>query len=490
MTDFPVNTYTPSFQSRPAVAMDGTGNFVVTWQSYGQDGSGYGIYAQRYTAAGVAIGSEFRVNSFTPYSQRDPAVAMDAAGNFVVTWEFYQFPDIYTRPYNAAGEAVGNEFRVNSFTPNRQADPAVAMDAAGNFVVTWTSGGQDGAGYGIYAQRYNAAGEAVGSEFRVNSYTTDYQVSPAVAMNAAGNFVVTWMSNVQDGSGWGIYAQRYNAAGVAIGSEFRVNSYTTSDQSYPAVAMDAAGNFVVTWMSLGQDGSGYGIYAQRYNAAGVAIGSEFRVNSYTPYSQRDPAVAMDAAGNFVVTWMSGNQDGYGYGIYAQRYNAAGEAVGSEFRVNSYTTSDQRYPAVAMDGAGNFVVTWTSYGQDGSGSGIFLQKFTPDLTPLPQLDLDASGAGTGFAVTVARDAPSAAIADTDAVILGAATHKLAGLTATLGTRPDGASESLGLTAAASSLAASSGVSVSWNAGTGVLLLSGTATRGVYGKRRFRTLPAAA
>ena len=38
------------------------GGFVVTWQSDGQDGSGYGIYGQRYMADGTAEGSEFLVN--------------------------------------------------------------------------------------------------------------------------------------------------------------------------------------------------------------------------------------------------------------------------------------------------------------------------------------------------------------------------------------------------------------------------------------------
>src|SRR5437867_2874010 len=58
-----------------------------------------------------------------------------------------------------------------------------------------------------------------------------------------------------------------------IGAEFRVNTYTTGDQrtfieSPGSVATDAAGDFVVTWSSFGQTGdSGWGVYAQRYNAA-------------------------------------------------------------------------------------------------------------------------------------------------------------------------------------------------------------------------------
>ena len=53
----------------PAIAMASSGAFVVTWQSDGQDGDGFGIYAQRFTPAGVAQGAEFRVNATTASDQ-------------------------------------------------------------------------------------------------------------------------------------------------------------------------------------------------------------------------------------------------------------------------------------------------------------------------------------------------------------------------------------------------------------------------------------
>jgi len=67
----------------------------------------------------------------------------------------------------------------------------------------------------------------------------------------------------------------------------------------------------------------------------------------------------------VVVWQSSGQDGSSQGIYGQHYNATGQSEGAEFRVNTYTTSDQRYPAVAAFLAGGFVVVWASFGQDGS-----------------------------------------------------------------------------------------------------------------------------
>src|SRR5262249_54893338 len=152
--------------------------------------------------------------------------------------------------------------------------------------------------------------------------------------------------------------------GVAQGGEFRVNSYTPGDQRYSTVAMDPAGDFVIAWQSYGQDGNGWGTYARRYNAAGSAQGSELRVNTYTTSSQQYSSVSMDALGNFIVTWSSNGEDGSGWGVYAQRYNALGVAVGGEFRVNTTTDNDQKRSAVAMDASGNFIVTWQSYGQDG------------------------------------------------------------------------------------------------------------------------------
>ncbi|MBX9580434.1 MAG: hypothetical protein K2X87_09010 [Gemmataceae bacterium] len=157
-------------------------------------------------------------------------------------------------------------------------------------------------------------------------------------------------------------------ARVVPTADIQVNTYTTGTQWFPSVAADATGNFVVVWSSYpGQDGSDEGIYAQRYSAAGVPQGSEFRVNTYTTGRQYSPTVAMDADGDFVVAWSSSpgsagssyGQDGSSSGVYAQRYSAAGAAQGAEFRVNTYTTGGQMSPSVAVDTGGNFVVAWMS-----------------------------------------------------------------------------------------------------------------------------------
>jgi hypothetical protein len=40
----------------------------------------------------------------------------------------------------------------------------------------------------------------------------------------------------------------------------------------------------------------------------------------------------------------------------------GNPVGPEFRVNAFTTGHQRWPSLAADAAGNFVVVWVSDSQ--------------------------------------------------------------------------------------------------------------------------------
>ncbi len=152
-------------------------------------------------------------------------------------------------------------------------------------------------------------------------------------------------------------------------TEVQVNTYTTNDQQYPSVAMDASGNFVIAWHSDGQDGDGLGVYAQRYDSAGNPVGAEFRVNTYTTSAQGSPSVAMNADGNFVIAWESW-QDGSGYGIFMKRYaspdilvsptsyNFGNVQVGSSsapqtFTISNTGTADLHISGMALSDTANY-----------------------------------------------------------------------------------------------------------------------------------------
>ena len=220
----------------------------------------------------------------------------------------------------------------------------------------------------------------VGSEFQVNTYTTSQQWGTTVAMEADGDFVVVWGSWLQDGDRKGIFGQRFASNGSPAGGEFQVNTYTTLGQLGPSIAMDADGGFVVIWESNNQDGEWFGVFGQRFASNGSPIGGEFQVNTFTTEDQWSASVAMKADGDFVVVWDS-PQDGDSSGVFGQRFGSNGSPVGGEFQVNTYTTKSQQSPLVAMDADGNFVVVWRSYFQDGDRSGVFGQQFASNGSPV-------------------------------------------------------------------------------------------------------------
>ena len=233
--------------------------------------------------------------------------------------------------------AAAAEFQVNSFSTDNQITPAVAVDATGGFVVVWESNAEDDGGYyGVFGQRYDSSGAAQGEEFHVNTYTENRQGDPAVAADGAGNFVVVWTSEEQygDGDGDGVFGRRFDKTGTPLGAEdFKVNTYIRDDQNSPAVAADGAGNFVVVWTGHGVDDFGvgdfFGVFGQRFDSSGSPQGDEFQVNTFTTGLENAPAVAADKAGNFVVVWSSdyGQPGEYYFGVFGQRYDSAGNEQG-------------------------------------------------------------------------------------------------------------------------------------------------------------------
>lgn len=328
-------------------------------------------------AAAQMLGPEFQVNSYTTDWQFLPAVAADVDGSFFVTWSSRPQDGsgwgIFAQRFDAAGEPAGAEFRVNTYTMGYQRYSQAAAVGSGIFVVVWESQLQDGSGYAVIG-RMSAPGGPAPSEFRVNTYTSLDQKSPAVAATGPGNFVVAWTSEFQDGSSYGVFAQRLMSPGSPMGGEFRVNTYTTGSQRDPAVAADGAGNFVVVWKSGDPPNTPNELFGQRFSSAGSKVGSEFQIDSSTNRSPRQPAVAADDAGNFVVVWTSDALDGSGRDVAAQWFDSGGIALGSELLVNSYTTGHQARPRVAAESSGNFVVVWDSWLQDGASYGVIGQRF--------------------------------------------------------------------------------------------------------------------
>lgn len=405
--EFQVNTTTIDSQDDPNVAVDAQGNYVVVWQS-GDDGNNSGIFAQRYDRFGNAIGGEIEIAADDTRFEFDPVVGMDANGNFVVAWTDGGGDDddneVRARRFDSEGNALSDAFLVNIETADNQDTPDIAMNANGQFVITWESLGQDGDSNGVFAQAYDSAGNPVGDEIAVNNITNGSQDDPVVAIDDSGNFVIAWEDSSTDIET--VNARRFDSAGNPIGDSFVVSTTAGIDHDTPDIAMNANGEFVIAWESFDDlDGDRHGIFAQRYNNAGERIGDEIAVNTTTVEDQDEPSVAIDADGNFLITWESDDQDGSEEGIFGQYFDNTGAKQGDEFQINTFTEGSQADVALAMTPDGNAIAVWDSFGQDGDAEGIFAQQLAvPSLVEFsqPTFTLNEDGTVIGAEVTLTRD----------------------------------------------------------------------------------------
>jgi len=386
--DFRVNelaSLNGSSQGDPRLAGDGQGTTVVTWQDK-RNGNDEDIFAQIYSADGTAMGPNFRVSrEVERASQYRPAVAVNAAGDFVIAWQDKRRGDweIYVQRFAGDGTARGDHIVVNEDPEGtEQVLPSVTMDSSGNFTVVWAD---DRSGdYDIYAQRLAADGTMIGGNVLIND--DDEGVSqywPICAGNGAGDLIVTW-TDERDGDHFNhdVYAQHYLSDGTAVGGNFRVNADAGGfNQAWSTAEMAENGDFIIAWPDerMGQ----YDVFAQRYAASGQALGDNFRVHEDGgDVFHSSPSVSTDPAGNFVVSWTDGRADSCD--IYARRFTAAGVPVGDSFMVNE--GGDDLYhvdSGIFVNDDGTFSVVWNDYGVGFPGE-IFARSFTSD--DLPVMDM--------------------------------------------------------------------------------------------------------
>lgn len=379
------NMMQPQDQKAPSVAVARDGRYVVVWHA--KNGVDDDIFARTFNADGTAISGDIAVVKNANNDQRNAAVAMDDFGNFVVTWEHDTENvadkwDVYARTFDIDGNPLGgNEIQINDTKTNHQTNSRVALDNDGQFIVVWQS--SDGT-KDVYFRAYDLQlNDLTGSEIVVNTTTASDQARPDVAIKTDGQFVITWDSKDQDGSGQGIYLKRFDVDYNAIdANDVLVNfGHTADNQRTPSVAVNDSGQIVVAWESHKQDDPDdkWGVYAQRFDfTSGTGVGTEIAVNTTTEDDQLAPDVAIADDGTFVVVWQSSDQDnddGFD-GVYLQEFDASGVKLGTETLVNTETLENQSSPAVGMrPGSPQYVAVWQSQDQDSTGDdGIYHQRF--------------------------------------------------------------------------------------------------------------------
>ncbi len=291
------------------------------------------------------------------------SAGMNRTGECVVVWvdERNGDPDIYCQRYDAAGNPRGENFRVNADSGmDRQAAPSVTVTETGSFIVTW---GEQLGDLHIFAQRYDENGNPVGSRISVDSGLTRGGEKSSVAGDGKGNFVVAWVNSGQE---LYPYIRLFDSSGTPKTGSIKVcDTLQISMGAGPSVAMDSAGNFVAVWRYKNI------IYTRYFDPSGVPQGAAFRVSEDTTSRKDYPSAAMNDRGNLVVAWFA-ERNGY-LGVYCQVFNVQGSPIGNNFEVGTLGVSKDN-PSVGIDGNGNFTVVWRDERVSESNPDIYAQCF--------------------------------------------------------------------------------------------------------------------
>jgi RTX calcium-binding nonapeptide repeat (4 copies)/Cadherin domain len=321
----------------------------------------------------VRSGAEFRVNTVVANSQGRSDGARLADGSFVISWSDYSGgtgPRIRAQRYQADGTAIGTEFTVAAVS-NSQIDSSVVGLVGGGFVVVW-----DRIGIGATARVFDANGVAIGGDFPVGTQVGSSVDRPDVTALANGGFAIAWTDERTTGadtSRAGIRVQTFAANGVATTAEALVNTVTTGAQADASITALQNGGYVVTWTDRG--GTSWVTKAQIYAPGGTRVGGEIVVSS-TGASTVESASATLANGNFIVAWYNSLNSVTTYTI--QMFSPEGTALGAQISI-PWTTSrvvTTTGPTLAALSDGGFVIGWTEYNAaiDGSGDSIRVQVY--------------------------------------------------------------------------------------------------------------------
>jgi hypothetical protein len=417
-----------------ACASDGE-QYLVVWED--EEGGSH-ISGTRVTAQGVLLDPLGIEITTSPGNNRPAAPAVTFAGSsYLVVWT-----DTLNGTNAVWGCRVGRDgvvfdsvpIRISS-TPRPRAGAVVASDGV-NSLVVWQNGGAADSST-IYGARVGPTGVVLDSVSFPIPESAGAQAEPAVAFDGSGWFVV-W-SQSRPGSGLDILGRHLGLDGAVVDSHDVVVSNAARDQEVPCVAFDGT-DCLVAWSDLrnsnlgdiygarvtgsggvrepdgiaicGHDGGqtepalsfngafwlaawaddrfGPGMYGARVNPDGSVADSEGYVITNGEYYDPYPAVCADSSGRLMAVWNTGD-------VCAARLDSSGTVLDTSGFLLSGVISTQDNPGVASDGA-NYLAVWEN--EDASGTVICAGRVSPSGQPLDTARLNLSVRNTGYLPVVA------------------------------------------------------------------------------------------
>lgn len=329
--DFKINDdSTTTIQQTSRIGVDVQGNFNVVWNDSRYNFLYPRVFCRRFNSVTNPFGSSFQIGQD---SAGGPEINVLKDGRFIVTW-FTSVPQntkayIYYQRFSSTGQPIGNYLKVNDTTFYTVGNKSISSDSLGNFVIVWESY-LTSLSVDIYGQRFDSSGNKLGQNFKVNTITNPNSANPSVALNRNGSFIISWDAYPY------VKMRQYNINGVPLDVEQRVDDdITNANKGYSSVLDDGNGYFVICWGDTRYYSPPYGnIMFQLYDTSGNKIGTNKIADDNTYNIKQWPRGSMRSDGKFIVIW-NDYRNGK-YIPYAQRLDKDGTRIGNIFIIPVYT----------------------------------------------------------------------------------------------------------------------------------------------------------
>ncbi|MEO0225725.1 MAG: T9SS type A sorting domain-containing protein [candidate division WOR-3 bacterium] len=317
----------------------------------------HNIVFQVYDRNGVPQGNNRLLSDDKGYAyQLGHSIAIGPDKRFFITWTDTRnkWLDVYGKLFDSLGNPLTEDFKVNSdtFFNNNNKSSSIAGNGR-RFIIIWEDDADtfNYPGYAIFGQRFDLNGNPLGEHFIAASGHL-----PEISASLTKKFVYTYLRPFPN---VGIYTRRLDSLGNIIGNEISVSD-TCDNNAYPSVTCGPDGRFVVCWNTFN-----YYIYAQMFDSSGNRIGGNFIVNDTAlRILRKSPQIAFDRTGNFIVVWADERK--FEHSVYGQRFNADGVRIGGNFRVNDDVIQALRAsPSVVCRNAHEFFICWQDERMGGS-----------------------------------------------------------------------------------------------------------------------------
>ncbi len=402
------------------------GNVAIVWESFGEDRSMLGIMGTEFDPMGDGTSDTSIINQYTEGDQSLPFVECLAGGSHAVVWQSYGQDGsswgIYERVFNVDSSATDeNVVPVTNLDSQRfgviAALPAVLPGElpGGGAVVVWRGFVPDGDGIAhIFLRFISADGTVLGDEIQVDGANGVATARPsALTLKDGSGVFVSWVGI----SGYiygrflainddGTMAWNGDPLQISQLDSSRVDA-TLSDSAlytqYTPVTIDSTeltdGTIIVTWLgSLGDSYKGI-VYGIPVNPSTGAIDVEFVLSSDALYSPSISTISTDnteSADNvFVVGWSSDSstyfvvgtvdvaKPGGGYSLLLSEVTEAsdqGSLAGSPVTVLGLDELTFVVAYSVLEGDGRASIVSQAYEVDPSE--LILVPPTPAPTPAP------------------------------------------------------------------------------------------------------------